>query len=165
MPGVDGTPHAFNGMHHVVTVEGGGSGTATPTPDVTIDVDGDGWALPDLGDVGTGDVTFAIAAGDDAKGHSFEVSRVNDDALTEVLQAQKALNAWIKNGYEGDPPLTFVGGLISMIPGDTRLVTLRSPPAGTRSTTGRTPRRTRSSRSPERPAYASATRSRRSSLQ
>lgn len=124
LPDVDGTPHALKGMYQQVTVGDEGSTVAPPEPDVTVEVGKDGWTTPDLGDVAPGDVTFEIVGSPDTKGHSFEIARIDDDAITTVKEGDQAVTEWFRSGYEGVPPVTLVGGLFAVKPGETRVLTV-----------------------------------------
>jgi hypothetical protein len=106
-PDAEGTPHAALGMYELFTIVGD-SGAALPEPDATITATDDGLQIPTLA---SGEQTVKFENGG-TKPH--EIALV----AFESGKGIKDVDQWIEGGYQGEPPVTFVGGMQTIPAGE-----------------------------------------------
>jgi hypothetical protein len=116
-PDPEGTPHAALGMYEVFTVAGD-SGLTLPEPDATITATDDGLQVPELS-VGEQTVQFQ---NDGTKPHELVL------VALEPGKGLKDIDGWIEGGYEGEPPVTFLGGMQTIPSGESLFLTIELEP-------------------------------------
>jgi len=116
-PDPEGTPHAALGMYEVFTIAGD-TGLTLPEPDATITATDDGLQVPELS-VGEQTVQFQ---NDGTKPHELVL------ATFEPGKGVKDVDGWIEGGYEGEPPVTFLGGMQTIPSGESVFFTIDLEP-------------------------------------
>ena len=106
-PDPEGTPHASLGMYEVFTIAGD-TGAALPEPDATITATDDGLQVP------------ALSAGEQTVQFQNDGTKPHELALVafEPGKGVKDVDGWIEGGYQGDPPVTFLGGMQTIPEGE-----------------------------------------------
>lgn len=112
-PDPEGTPHASLGMYKLFTIAGD-TGATLPEPDATIRATEDGLQLSSLG---TGEQTVEFL-NDGTKPHELLL------ATFESGKGPKDVEGWIGSGYEGEPPVTFLGGIQTIPAGESVFLTV-----------------------------------------
>ena len=99
-PDPEGTPHASLGMYELFTIAGD-TGAALPEPDATITATDDGLQVP------------ALSAGEQTVQFQNGGTEPHELALVafEPGKGVKDVDEWIEGGYQGEPPVTFLGGM------------------------------------------------------
>lgn len=116
-PDPEGTPHANLGMYEVFSIAGD-TGLTLPEPDATITATDDGLQVPALS---TGEQTVQFQ-NDGTKRH---------ELLLVTFEPGKGVNdvdGWIEGGYEGEPPVTFLGGMQTIPAGESVFLTIDLEP-------------------------------------
>lgn len=112
-PDPEGTPHAALGMYEVFTIAGRG-GAPLPEPDATITATDDGLQLP------------ALNPGEQAV--EFENLGTEPHELVLVAfepgKSVRDVDGWIEGGYQGEPPVTFFGGMQTISAGESVFLTI-----------------------------------------
>ena len=116
-PDPEGTPHANLGMYEVFTIAGD-TGLTLPEPDATITATEDGLQVPELA-VGEQTVQFQ---NDGTKPHELVL------AALEPGKGLKDIDGWIEGGYQGEPPVTFLGGMQTIPSGESVFFTIDLEP-------------------------------------
>jgi plastocyanin len=116
-PDPEGTPHANLGMYEVFTIAGD-TGLTLPEPDATITATDDGLQVPELA-VGEQTVQFQ---NDGTKPHELVL------ATFEPGKGVRDVDGWIEGGYEGEPPVTFLGGMQTIPSGESVFLTIDIEP-------------------------------------
>jgi hypothetical protein len=106
-PDAEGTPHAALGMYELFTIVGD-SGAALPEPDATITATDDGLQIPTLA---SGEQTVKFENGGTKPHEMALVAFESGKGIRDVDQ-------WIEGGYQGEPPVTFVGGMQTIPAGE-----------------------------------------------
>ena len=117
-PDPEGTPHAALGMYELFTIAGD-SGAALPEPDATITALDDGLQLPTLG---SGEQTVEFENGG-TKPHELAL------VVFEPGKGIKDVDRWIGSGYQGEPPVTFLGGMQTIPAGESVFLSMDFEPA------------------------------------
>jgi len=99
-PDPQGTPHAALGMYELFTIAGD-SGAALPEPDATITATDAGLQLPTLR---SGEQTVEFENGG-TEPHELAL------VVFEPGMGIKDVDRWIGSGYQGQPRVTFLGGM------------------------------------------------------
>ena len=99
-PDPEGTPHANLGMYELFTIAGD-TGAALPEPDATITATDDGLQVPALT---TGEQTVQFENGG-TEPHELAL------VAFEPGKGIKDVDRWFGSGYQGEPPVTFLGGM------------------------------------------------------
>ena len=99
-PDAEGTPHANLGMYELFTIAGD-TGEALPEPDATITATDDGLQVPALT---SGKQTVQFENGG-TEPHELVL------AAFEAGKGIKDVDRWFGSGYQGEPPVTFLGGM------------------------------------------------------
>ena len=116
-PDPEGTPHANLGMYEVFTIAGD-TGLTVPEPDATIAATEDGLEVPALS---AGEQTVQFL-NDGTKRH---------ELILAALEPGKRIgdvDGWIEGGYEGEPPVTFLGGIQTIPSGESVFLTVDLEP-------------------------------------
>jgi hypothetical protein len=116
-PDPEGTPHAALGMYEVFTVAGD-TGLTLPDPDATITATDDGLQIPTLS---AGEQTVQFL-NDGTKPHELVL------VALEPGKGLKEIDGWIEGGYEGEPPVTFLGGMQTIPSGESLFLTIELEP-------------------------------------
>jgi hypothetical protein len=116
-PDPEGIPHAALGMYEVFTVAGD-TGLTLPEPDATITATDDGLQVPELS-VGEQTIQFQ---NDGAKPHELVL------VTLEPGKGLKDIDGWIEGGYEGEPPVVFLGGMQTIPSGESLFLTIELEP-------------------------------------
>jgi hypothetical protein len=117
-PDPEGTPHTALGMYELFTIAGD-SGAALPEPDATITALDDGLQLPTLG---SGEQTVEFENGG-TKPHELAL------VVFEPGKGIKDVDRWIGSGYQGEPPVTFLGGMQTIPAGESVFLSMDFEPA------------------------------------
>jgi len=114
MPDAEGKPHAVDGMHTVFEVTGTPSTATLPTPDVTVSWNGTSFDdVPSTLPAGTQTIGFANRG---TKPAQVSLIRLLEDA--PIDQIRQDVNGWFNSLYAGAPPVSFLGGISAVPPGD-----------------------------------------------
>lgn len=116
-PDPEGTPHAALGMYEVFTIAGD-SGLAVPEPDATITATEEGLQVPTLS---AGEQTVQFL-NDGTKPHELFL------ATFAPGKDVRDVDGWIGGGYEGEPPVTFLGGMQTIPSGESVFLTIDLEP-------------------------------------
>lgn len=116
-PDPEGTPHAALGMYQLFTIAGD-SGLTLPEPDATITATDDGLQVPALA-VGEQIVQFRNGG---TKPHELAL------VAFEPGMGVRDVDEWIEGGYQGDPPVTFLGGMQTISEGESVFLTIDLEP-------------------------------------
>ena len=116
-PDPEGTPHANLGMYEVFTIAGD-TGLTLPDPDATITATDDGLQVPALS---AGEQTVQFL-NDGTKPHELVL------AALEPGKGLKDIDGWIEGGYQGEPPVTFLGGMQTIPSGESLFLTIELEP-------------------------------------
>jgi hypothetical protein len=116
-PDTEGTPHASLGMYEVFSIAGD-SGAALPEPDGTITATDDGLELPTLS---SGEQTVEFVNGG-TEPHELFIAEF------EPGQTVRDVDQWIGQGYPGEPPVTFLGGMQTIPAGESVFLTIDLEP-------------------------------------
>ena len=116
-PDPEGTPHAALGMYELFTIVGD-SGATSSEPDATITATDDGLQVPALS---AGEQTVQFK-NDGTKPHELVL------ATFEPGKGVRDVDPWIEGGYEGEPPVTFLGGMQTIPPGESVFLTIDLEP-------------------------------------
>jgi hypothetical protein len=112
-PDPEGTPHAALGMYEVFTISGD-TGLTAPEPDATITATDDGLQVPALS---AGEQTVQFL-NDGTKPHElFLATFAPGKGVNDV-------DGWIEGGYQGEPPVTFLGGMQTIPSGESVFLTI-----------------------------------------
>lgn len=116
-PDPEGTPHAALGMYELFTIAGD-SGLTIPEPDATITAGDDGLGVP------------ALSAGEQRVLFQNAGTEPHELALVafEPGMGVKDVDGWIEGGYQGEPPVTFLGGMQTIPAGESVLLTIEIEP-------------------------------------
>ena len=116
-PDPEGTPHAALGMYEVFTVAGD-TGLTVPEPDATITATDDGLEVP------------ALSAGEQTVQFLNDGTKPHELALVALEPGKRVgdVDGWIEGGYEGEPPVTFLGGMQTIPGGESVLLTIDLEP-------------------------------------
>jgi hypothetical protein len=106
-PDPEGTPHANLGMYELFTIAGD-TGASLPEPDATITATDDGLQVPALT---SGEQTVEFENGG-TKPHELAL------VAFEPGKGIKDVDRWFGSGYQGEPPVTFVGGMQTIPAGE-----------------------------------------------
>jgi plastocyanin len=116
-PDPEGTPHANLGMYEVFTIVGD-TGAALPEPDATITATDDGLEVP------------ALTAGEQTV--EFQNGGTEPHELVLVVlepgKGVRDVDEWVEGGYEGEPPVTFIGGMQTIPAGESVFLTVDLEP-------------------------------------
>ena len=117
-PDPEGTPHANLGMYELFTIAGD-TGAALPEPDATITATDDGLQVP------------ALASGEQTVEFENGGTKPHELALVafEPGKGIKDVDRWFGSGYQGEPPVTFLGGMQTIPAGESVFLANR-PRAG-----------------------------------
>ena len=117
-PDPEGTPHAALGMYEVFTVAGD-TGLTAPEPDATISATDDGLQVP------------ALSAGEQTVQFLNDGTKPHELALVALEPGKRVsdVDGWIEGGYEGEPPVTFLGGMQTIPGGESVLLTIDLEPS------------------------------------
>jgi hypothetical protein len=107
LPGDHGMPHALMGMYELFTVTGD-AGVALPESDAIITATDDALQVPALT---TGEQTVKFENGG-TEPHELAL------AVFEPGKSTKDVPQWIDGGYQGKPPVTFLGGMHTISAGE-----------------------------------------------
>jgi hypothetical protein len=107
LPDEDGMPHALMGMYELFTVTGD-AGVALPQSDAIITATDDALQVPALT---TGEQTVKFENGG-TKPHELAL------AAFEPGKGLKDVDQWFEGGYQGEPPVTFLGGMQTISAGE-----------------------------------------------
>jgi uncharacterized cupredoxin-like copper-binding protein len=116
-PDVDGTPHAQLGMYRLFTIAGD-TGAALPEPDATITASDAGLDVPALA---AGEQTVAFENGGTEPHELFLAAFEPGKGIEDVER-------WFRSGYEGEPPVTFLGGMQTIPAGESVYLTVELEP-------------------------------------
>ena len=116
-PDSEGTPHANLGMYELFTIAGD-TGEALPEPDATITATDDGLQVPALT---SGKQTVQFENGG-AEPHELVL------AAFEAGKGIKDVDRWFGSGYQGEPPVTFLGGMQTIPAGESVFLTIDLEP-------------------------------------
>jgi uncharacterized cupredoxin-like copper-binding protein len=116
-PDAEGTPHAQLGMYELFTIEGD-TGAALPEPDATITASDAGLELPELS---AGEQTVAFENGGTEPHELFL-------ATFEPGKGLKDVDRWFRSGLQGEPPVTFLGGMQTIPAGESVYLTVDLEP-------------------------------------
>lgn len=116
-PDPEGTPHAALGMYELFTIAGD-SGLTLPEPDATITATDDGLEVP------------ALSAGEQTVQFQNGGTEPHELALVafEPGKGVKDVDEWIEGGYQGEPPVTFLGGMQTIPEGESVFLTIDLEP-------------------------------------
>jgi len=116
-PDVEGTPHAALGMYELFTIAGD-SGLTLPQPDATITATDDGLQVP------------ALTAGEQVVQFRNGGTEPHELALVEFEPGKGVddVDGWIEGGYEGETPVTFLGGMQTIPEGESVFLTIDLEP-------------------------------------
>ena len=117
-PDPEGTPHAALGMYELFTIAGD-SGAALPEPDATITATDAGLELPTLS---SGEQTVEFENGG-TEPHELAL------VVFEPGKGIKDVDRWIGSGYQGEPPVTFLGGMQTIPAGESVFLSIDFEPA------------------------------------
>jgi hypothetical protein len=106
-PDPEGTPHASLGMYELFTIAGE-TGAALPEPDATITATDDGFQVP------------ALTSGEQTVEFENGGTEPHELALVafEPGKGIKDVDRWFGSGYQGEPPVTFLGGMQTIPAGE-----------------------------------------------
>lgn len=116
-PDPEGTPHAKLGMYELFTIAGD-TGAALPEPDATITATDAGLQVPTL-TTGEQVVEFENAG---TEPHELFL------ATFEPGKGIRDVDQWIGGGYQGEPPVTFLGGMQTIPAGESVFLTIDLDP-------------------------------------
>lgn len=116
-PDPEGTPHANLGMYELFTITGD-TGEALPEPDATITATDDGLQVPALT---FGEQTVQFENGG-TKPHELVL------VAFEPGKGIKDVDRWFGSGYQGEPPVTFLGGMQTIPAGESVFFTIDLEP-------------------------------------
>jgi hypothetical protein len=116
-PDPEGTPHASLGMYELFTIAGD-TGAALPEPDATITATDDGLQVPALT---SGEQTVEFANGG-TEPHELAL------VAFEPGKVIKDVDRWFGSGYQGEPPVTFLGGMQTIPAGKSVFLTIDLEP-------------------------------------
>jgi hypothetical protein len=114
LPTPEGAPHATEGMIAGFEVAETRSNAELPKPDILVTADEQGFDVPEV-DAGTQVVEFR---NEDTKEHEFALISY------ERNKGPGDLDAWFGSGYSGRPPAIFPGGIQSLEPGTSVVMTI-----------------------------------------
>ena len=117
-PDPEGTPHAALGMYELFTIAGD-SGAALPEPDATITATDAGLEVPDLP---SGEQTVEFENGG-TEPHELAL------VVFEPGKGIKDVDGWIEGGYQGEPPVAFLGGMQTIPAGESVFLSIDFEPA------------------------------------
>jgi hypothetical protein len=116
-PDAEGTPHAKLGMYELFTIAGD-TGAALPEPDATITATDDGLQVPSLS---AGEQTVQFENGG-TEPHELAL------VAFETGKGIKDVDRWFEGGYQGEPPVTFLGGMQTIPAGESVFLTIDLEP-------------------------------------
>lgn len=116
-PDAEGTPHASLGMYELFTIAGD-TGAALPEPDATITATDDRLQVPALT---SGEQTVEFQNGG-TEPHELAV------VAFEPGKGIKDVDRWFGSGYQGEPPVTFLGGMQTIPAGESLFLTIDLEP-------------------------------------
>jgi uncharacterized cupredoxin-like copper-binding protein len=116
-PDPEGTSHAELGMYELFTIAGD-TEAALPEPDATIMATDDGLQVPALT---SGEQTVEFDNGGTEPHELFL-------AAFEAGKGIKDVDRWIEGGYQGEPPVTFLGGMQTIPAGESVFLTIDLEP-------------------------------------
>ena len=116
-PDPEGTPHANLGMYEVFTIAGD-TGLTAPEPDATITATEDGLQVP------------ALSAGEQTVLFQNDGTKPHELVLAALAPGKRVsdVDPWIEGGYEGEPPVTFLGGMQTIPSGGSLFLTIDLEP-------------------------------------
>jgi len=116
-PDPEGTPHASLGMYELFTIAGD-TGAALPEPDATITATDDGLQVP------------ALTSGEQTVEFENGGTEPHELALVafEPGKGIKDVDRWFGSGYQGEPPVTFLGGMQTIPAGESVFLTIDLEP-------------------------------------
>lgn len=116
-PDPEGTPHANLGMYELFTIAGD-TGAALPEPDATITATDDGLQVP------------ALTSGEQMVEFENGGTEPHELALVtfEPGKGIKDVDRWFGSGYQGEPPVTFLGGMQTIPAGESVFLTIDLEP-------------------------------------
>ena len=117
-PDPQGTPHAALWMYELFTIAGD-SGAALPEPDATITATDAGLQLPTLR---SGEQTVEFENGG-TEPHELAL------VVFEPGKGIKDVDRWIGSGYQGEPPVTFLGGMQTIPASESVFLSIDPEPA------------------------------------
>jgi len=116
-PDPEGTPHASLGMYELFTIAGD-TGAALPEPDATITATDDELQVPTLA---SGEQTLQFENGG-TEPHELVL------AAFQAGKGIKDVDRWFGSGYQGEPPVTFLGGMQTIPAGESVFLTIDLEP-------------------------------------
>jgi hypothetical protein len=116
-PDREGTPHASLGMYELFTIAGD-TGSALPQPDSTITATDAGLRIPTLA---SAEQTVEFENGG-TKPHEMAL------VAFEPGKGIKDVDRWFGSGYQGEPPVTFLGGMQTIPAGESVFLTINLEP-------------------------------------
>jgi len=112
-PDAEGTPHASLGMYEVFTIAGD-TGAALPEPDATITATDAGLQVPAFSE---GEQTVEFENDGTEPHELFLAAFAAGKGIDDVDQ-------WLEGGYQGEPPVTFLGGMQTIPAGESVFLTI-----------------------------------------
>jgi plastocyanin len=116
-PDPEGTPHANLGMYELFTIAGD-TGEALPEPEATITATDEGLRVPALP---SGEQTVEFENGG-TEPHELAL------VAFEPGKGIKDVDRWFGSGYQGEPPVTFLGGMQTIPAGASVFLTVELEP-------------------------------------
>lgn len=116
-PDPEGTPHASLGMYELFTIAGD-TGAALPEPDATITATDDGLQVPAL----TSDEQTVEFDNGGTEPHELAL------VALEPGKGIQDVDRWFGSGYQGEPPVTFLGGMQTIPAGESVFLTIDLEP-------------------------------------
>jgi hypothetical protein len=112
-PDAEGTPHAALGMYELFTISGD-TGAALPSPDATITATDDGLEVP------------ALSAGEQIVQFRNGGTEPHELVLARFASGKgvRDVDRWFESGYEGEPPVIFLGGMQTIPAGESVFLTI-----------------------------------------
>jgi plastocyanin len=112
-PDPEGTPHANLGMYELFTIAGD-TGASLPEPDATITATDDGLQVP------------ALTSGGQTVEFENGGTKRHELALVAFAPGKgiKDVDRWFGSGYQGEPPVTFLGGMQTIPAGESVFLTI-----------------------------------------
>jgi plastocyanin len=116
-PDPEGTPHANLGMYEVFTIDGD-TGLTLPQPDATITATDEELQVP------------ALSAGEQTVQFLNDGTKPHELVLATFAPGKgvRDVDGWIEGGYEGEPPVTFLGGMQTIPSGESVFLTIDLEP-------------------------------------
>ena len=117
VPDPEGTPHANLGMYEVFSIAGD-TGLTVPEPDATITATDDGLQVP------------ALSAGEQTVQFQNDGTKPHELVLAALAPGKglRDIDGWIEGGYQGEPPVTFLGGMQTIPSGESVFLTIDLEP-------------------------------------